>query len=171
MDGRSRIADLVERGVVVSPTLIMDYQDSDAYDGILLQASQMLEAVGEQPQPEPDTNDDDILLQASQMFEAVEHEEKEVKLSRFGCAQSSSDLKAVKDSGIPLKQSKAQSGQLFRYFRRRCSNLASNTRQPSFFGYRDFWYVVQREVHPERRPQPIDLAQTIIANHYALGIE
>ena len=82
MDGRSRIADLVERGVVVSPTLIMDYQDSDAYDGILLQASQMLEAVGEQPQPEPDSNDDDILLQASQMFEAVEHEEKEVKLSR-----------------------------------------------------------------------------------------
>ncbi len=97
MDGRSRIADLVERGVVVSPTLIMNYQDSDAYDGIVLQASQMLEAVGEQPQPRPDSNDDDILLQASQMFEAVEHEEKEVKLSS---AQSSSDLKAVKDSGI-----------------------------------------------------------------------
>ncbi len=34
-----------------------------------------------------------------------------------------------------------------------------------------FWYVVQREVLPERRPQPIDLAQTIVANHYALGIE
>ena len=94
---KNKIAELVDRGVIVSHTLFRTTDDID--DDILIQASQMLEA-------NETIIEDDILIQASQMFEPANRQTKvepACSSTRFGCPQSSSDLKEIKDAGVPYR--------------------------------------------------------------------